>query len=46
MTKLKKCPKCNTYTLKQTCPKCKTETKSAHYKFIKIKNAPKEFRRT
>lgn len=35
--KLKKCPHCNTYTLKEKCPKCSKETKEAHYKFIKIK---------
>jgi len=30
---LKKCPKCNTYTLKEDCPKCNAKTKEAHYKF-------------
>ncbi|MBT4257995.1 hypothetical protein HOD88_02340 [archaeon] len=39
--KLKKCPSCNSYTLKENCNKCKIKTKEAHYKFIKIKNAPK-----
>ncbi len=40
MPKLKKCPNCNTYTLKDICPECKnkSKTKQAHYKFIKIKN--------
>ncbi len=33
--KLKKCPKCSNYTLKNSCPKCKQKTKSAHYKFVK-----------
>ncbi len=37
MPKLKKCPKCGRYTLKETCPKCKQKTKEAHYKFVKIK---------
>jgi recombinational DNA repair protein RecR len=40
MTSLKKCPTCKTYTIKDKCKKCNTETKSAHYKFIQIKNAP------
>ena len=39
--KLKKCPVCKKYTLKDLCPKCGLKTKEAHYKFIKIKNAPK-----
>ncbi|MBS3076573.1 hypothetical protein J4481_02425 [Candidatus Pacearchaeota archaeon] len=38
--KLKKCTSCNSYTLQENCPKCKKQTKDAHYKFIKIKNAP------
>lgn len=37
---LKKCLKCKTYTLKEICTKCKSETKSAHYTFSKIRNAP------
>lgn len=36
--KLKKCPSCNSYTLKDDCPKCKNKTSDAHYKFIKIKD--------
>ncbi|MBT6689937.1 hypothetical protein HN903_04810 [archaeon] len=40
MNSLKKCPTCKTYTLKKTCNKCKVETKSAHYTFPKIRNAP------
>jgi len=39
--KLKKCPKCRTYTLKTICPKCKEKTEDAHYKFIKIIKNPK-----
>ncbi len=27
---LRKCPKCNTYTLKEVCPVCGTRTVSAH----------------
>ncbi|MCD6476876.1 MAG: nucleolar RNA-binding Nop10p family protein [Candidatus Aenigmarchaeota archaeon] len=27
---IKKCIKCNTYTLKEICPKCGGKTKSAH----------------
>ena len=38
---LKKCDKCKTYTLKEICKKCNSKTKDAHYKFIKIRNAPK-----
>ncbi len=38
--KLKKCPHCNLYTLKDKCPKCKKQCTEAHYKFIKIRNAP------
>jgi len=39
--KLKKCKKCSTYTLNQSCPKCDSEVKNAHYKFLKIRDAPK-----
>ena len=39
--KLKKCPKCKIYTLKDNCPKCKKTSKDAHYKFLKLKDAPK-----
>ena len=39
--KLKKCPECKTYTLKDSCSKCKSKTKEAHYKFVKIRDAPK-----
>ncbi|MFA5020323.1 MAG: nucleolar RNA-binding Nop10p family protein [Candidatus Pacearchaeota archaeon] len=33
MTLLKKCPKCNSYTLKDTCPKCNEKTKEAGVKY-------------
>lgn len=39
--KLKKCKKCDKYTLDQKCKKCSEKTSDAHYKFIKIKDAPK-----
>lgn len=39
--KLKKCASCNNYTLKAACPKCKKSTKDSHYKYIKVKDAPK-----
>jgi recombinational DNA repair protein RecR len=39
--KLKKCPVCNNYTLRETCKKCGKKTKESHYKFINIKDAPK-----
>ena len=39
--KLKKCPNCKVYTLKDICDKCQKESGSAHYKFVKIKDAPK-----
>ena len=45
MNKLKTCSKCKIYTLKEICPKCKTSTTSAHHKFIKIKNAPANFKK-
>jgi len=34
---LKKCKKCNKYTLKDKCVKCQEKTYDAHYKFIKPK---------
>ena len=46
MTILKKCPSCKKYTLKDSCPKCKTETKSAHYKYNGLRDAPKRFKNT
>jgi hypothetical protein len=39
--KLKKCKTCKTYTLKNNCKKCNEKSSDAHYKFIKIKDAPK-----
>lgn len=39
MSKLKKCNTCKKYTLKEICPKCDSNTKDAHYKYIKIKDA-------
>ena len=36
--KLQKCPSCLKYTLKSNCVNCKTETKSAHYKFTKLRS--------
>lgn len=41
MSKLKKCSQCNNYTLKDSCPKCNEKTKDAHYKFVKVHDAPK-----
>jgi len=38
--KLKKCPECSAYTLKEICPKCNKPCSEAHYKFIKIKDVP------
>ena len=28
MAKIKKCPKCEQYTIKSTCPKCKVDTEN------------------
>ena len=47
---LKKCPECESYTLKDNCPKCndqKIKTESISYKFPKIRDAPpaKNFKR-
>jgi hypothetical protein len=39
--KLKKCPE-HDYTLKDNCPICNEKTEDAHYKFIKIRDAPKD----
>ncbi|VVB80509.1 Uncharacterised protein [uncultured archaeon] len=38
--KLKRCPNCKEYNLTETCRKCKSKTEDAHYKFIKIRDAP------
>jgi rRNA maturation protein Nop10 len=45
MTQLKKCPKCKNYTLKNECSKDETKTIDAHYKFKKIKDAPKDIKK-
>jgi rRNA maturation protein Nop10 len=42
MTKLKKCLSCKKYTLKENCPACKNKTGDAHYKFIRIRDAPND----
>lgn len=39
--KLKKCQDCKAYTLKDICENCKKESSDAHYKFVKIRDAPK-----
>ena len=39
--KLKKCKNCKVYTLKESCLKCKEKISDAHYKFVKVRNAPK-----
>jgi rRNA maturation protein Nop10 len=57
MTKLKKCKKCGTYTLKEEIKnslnhspqrrqmnekcKCGGKISDAHYKFVKVRDAPK-----
>jgi rRNA maturation protein Nop10 len=38
--KLKKCPSCKIYTQKDICDKCQKKTEDAHYKYIKIRDAP------
>ncbi len=38
--KLKKCPKCKTYTIKENCDICNEKSKDAHYKFLNLKDAP------
>ena len=38
--KLKKCSVCKKYSLAEKCP-CGEKTSDAHYKFIKIRDAPK-----
>ncbi|HYB83806.1 MAG TPA: RNA-protein complex protein Nop10 [archaeon] len=44
---IRKCPKCNTYTMKQNCPKCGSETLtphpakfSPHDKYSKLREPP------
>lgn len=39
---LKKCPKCQTYTLKEICKTCNKQTVDPHYKFKKVRDAPKD----
>ena len=39
---LNTCPLCNIYTLNDACPTCKKPTKSAHYKFKGLTDAPKD----
>jgi len=39
--KIKKCQKCGAYSLKEICNKCNFKTKDAHYKFVKVHDAPK-----
>lgn len=41
---LKKCVVCKEYTLKDK--HCDKETKSAHYKFIKVRDETRKFKRT
>lgn len=41
MTKLKKCSNSH-YTMKDVCLICNEKAQSAHYKFIKIRSAPKQ----
>jgi rRNA maturation protein Nop10 len=37
---LRKCKSCNKYTLNEKC-KCGEKSSDAHYKFLKIRDAPK-----
>lgn len=39
--KLKFCKSCKIYTLKENCDECNSKASDAHYKFIKIRDAPK-----
>lgn len=41
MSKLKKCLSCENYTLFDNCGKCGKITVDAHYKFVKIRDAPR-----
>ncbi len=45
MTQLKKCSKCGNYTLKEKCHKDDSPTSDAHYRFKKIRDAPKDVRK-
>jgi len=40
MSKLMKCGVCKKYTLKEKCV-CGGDVKDAHYKFVKVRDAPK-----
>ncbi|MBT3642677.1 hypothetical protein HN604_03175 [archaeon] len=40
MANIQKCETCKKYTFEKECSKCKKETRSAHYTFPKIRNAP------
>ena len=42
MAKLRKCSNCGKYTLKDSCGKCGKKTVDAHYKFVKVRDAPKD----
>jgi len=37
MNKLRKCPLCKTYTLKEICEKCGKKTEQAGYKYVRVK---------
>ena len=39
---LRKCNKCEKYTLKEICNKCDSKTIDAHYKFKQLRDAPKD----
>ena len=38
--KLKKCPKCKTYTFQDACKKCNSSTEISNHKFAKLRDAP------
>ncbi len=42
MTQLKKCPVCEKYTLKELCSVCGIKVVEIKYKFVKIRDAPKD----
>ena len=41
MDKLRKCQKCNSYTIEEKCDSCNSKTESAHYKFLHLNDAKK-----
>ena len=45
MSLLRKCVFCGIYTLKERCVKCGRETKEASYKFVRIRDAPRDFKK-